>query len=171
MLDNPFDVCITRVIGFEGGYTNDPDDPGGETKFGISKRQFPELSIKDLSLAEARRIYKYKYWRVLNLDQVNDINVCLEILDTAVNMGNRASGRITQRALNFLGEWLQVDGNIGPITITAINRWCRKDPQAFLKALNGFQFIRYAKIIERWPKLVKYGRGWMKRIQSYKEAA
>ena len=50
-----FDVAVSLIINFEGGYVNDANDPGGETKFGISKRSFPNVSIRDLSLEQAKR--------------------------------------------------------------------------------------------------------------------
>ena len=52
-----FKLAIPRVITNEGGYVNDPDDPGGETKYGISKRSYPALDIKNLTVEQATAIY------------------------------------------------------------------------------------------------------------------
>lgn len=80
-----FHRMIGFVIKWEGGYVNDPKDPGGETKYGISKKAFPNLDIKELTLQDAVRIYYDKYWK----DEWNNLGFALAacMLDTAVNMG------------------------------------------------------------------------------------
>ena len=81
-----FDTAFLDTIGLEKGYVNDPNDPGGETKYGISKRSYPNIDIKNLTLAEAKVIYKRDFWNKLKLDKVNNIQIAGEIFDTAVNM-------------------------------------------------------------------------------------
>ena len=63
-----FDRAFRFLIGEEGGYSADPHDPGGETKFGISKRAYPQLDIKSLTLDQAKAIYRRDYWDRLQLD-------------------------------------------------------------------------------------------------------
>lgn len=77
----------------DGGYTNDPRDPGGETKWGISKRANPDLDIKNLTLGEAIERYKRNYWDAyktrsppLDLDEV-PIDYAVSVFDTGVNCG------------------------------------------------------------------------------------
>lgn len=60
--DEQFQICLPFIFEEEGGYVNDPVDPGGETKYGISKRSFPELNIKDLTKEQAAIIYYRNYW-------------------------------------------------------------------------------------------------------------
>jgi len=81
-----FEKAINFVLKWEGGYTNDKDDPGGETKYGISKRSYPDLDIKSLTLGKAKEIYKRNYWDKLNCD---NLKYPLDVIafDTAVNMG------------------------------------------------------------------------------------
>ena len=67
-----FEEIIDRVIESEGGYVNDPDDPGGETKYGISKRAYPEIVIKDLTIKQAKQIYYEDYWTPSKADQLSD---------------------------------------------------------------------------------------------------
>lgn len=81
-----FPQAFTIVIGEEGGYTNDPQDPGGETKFGISKRAYPNLDVAQLTLPEAQAIYRRDYWDKLNLD-VLSWEMGLILFDAAVNQG------------------------------------------------------------------------------------
>ena len=57
-----FDAAFDRLIWHEGGYANDPDDPGGETNWGISKRAYPNLVIKALTREQAREIYQRDFW-------------------------------------------------------------------------------------------------------------
>ena len=158
-----FEKAFEDVIGLEGGYVNDPKDPGGETKFGISKRSYPKIDIKDLSLEEANGIYKRDFWDKLRLDKI-DPEVAREIFEVAVNAGLKRSVRITQRALNYLGEDLEEDGLMGPKTRKAIQKWVKKDKLALLKVQNGEQYLYYKRSIRRNPKLHRFARGWLRRI-------
>lgn len=81
-----FDSAFSFVIGSEGEYSNDPDDPGGETKYGISKRAYPHLDIKNLTLDDAKSIYWQDYWDKADCDNLpNPLDIC--VFDTAVNQG------------------------------------------------------------------------------------
>lgn len=165
-----FDHAFKKTLGYEGGYVNDPDDPGGETKFGVSQRQYPHLDIANLTLQNAKIIYYRDYWLPLKLDCFDGPageRIAQEIFDTAVNMGTRAATYIAQRAVNFLGESVTEDGVMGAQTLAALSKWCSRDPEALFKVLNGFQFVYYYKIITREPAKGKYARGWMRRIQGF----
>jgi lysozyme family protein len=81
-----FDDAFDAVIGVEGGYVNDPADPGGETKYGITKRSYPNLDIANLTLDEAKAIYQRDYWNPLSLD-TEPYSVALLLFDAAVNQG------------------------------------------------------------------------------------
>lgn len=164
-----FEAAFTETLGFEGGYVNDPADPGGETKYGISKRSYPDLDIASLAIDDAKRIYRRDYWERLKLDQVRSGRIAAEIFDTAVNAGRRAAALIAQRALNYLGEKLEEDGVCGPVTIAAVNKWIGKDEKALFVCLNGFQFMHYYEIAKANVTLKRYARGWTKRIQQYRE--
>ena len=158
-----FDKAFEASLELEGGYVNDPQDPGGETKYGISKRYYPNLDIKNLTQEQAKLIYKKNYWDKMKLYKMDD-EVGAEIFDTGINMGRGSAVRIAQKSLNFLGENLIIDGIIGKKTINALNKWSNKDKRAVLVVLNGFQFLRYLEIIEKNPKLEKFARGWTKRV-------
>lgn len=80
----------------QGGYTNDPKDPGGETKFGISKRSFPELDIKNLTPEQAMFIYLDKYWYPSGADEL-EYPLCVVVFDTAFLCGvSRATSWLRQ---------------------------------------------------------------------------
>lgn len=84
-----FDRAFTIVVGIEGGYVNDPADPGGETKYGISKRRYPDLDIKSLTLDQAKAIYLRDYWNPHDLDDL-EYGKALLVFDCAVNGGNHS---------------------------------------------------------------------------------
>jgi len=92
-----FDKALKFVLKWEGGYSNDPRDPGGETKYGISKRSYPELDISKLTLKQAKEIYYQNYWLKCGCDELPyPFNIV--VFDTAVNMGRH-------RAMEFLDAY------------------------------------------------------------------
>ena len=162
-----FRRAFWETLMFEDGYVNDPDDSGGETRYGISKKSYPDVDIFTLTIDKAMYLYRRDYWDVMNLNEIKSNIISSEIFDTGINMGRRAAIKIAQKALNFLGEDLIEDGIIGPKTIFALNRWCLKDERALFVCLNGFQFMRYSKITKSNTRLMRFSRGWTKRIQQY----
>jgi lysozyme family protein len=163
-----FGRAVLRVLHAEQGYVNDPDDYGGETKYGISKKQYPALDIKTLTVDQAKNIYKRDYWDKLSLDRLHDQAVAEEIFDTAVNMGWRTAARFVQEAINLLTESdLAVDGALGERTIAAVNS-CRY-PGALLKVLNGLQLGTYIRIVRNDPSQKKFFRGWLNRVKFWEE--
>lgn len=100
------------MLSYEGGWVNDPNDAGGETNFGISKRAYPALDIKSLTIDDAKAIYKRDYWMAISADQLPE-NLAFAVFDTAVNMGVTSAIRLLQITLG-----VEVDGKIGPKTIS-----------------------------------------------------
>ncbi|MBI5236243.1 MAG: hypothetical protein HY886_08345 [Deltaproteobacteria bacterium] len=98
--EKDFDRAIAFVLKWEGGYVNDPRDPGGETKYGISKRAYPMLNIKDLELEDAKTIYKKDYWLKAGCGKL-EWPLSLVHFDTAVNMGHSRAMDFNARALNW----------------------------------------------------------------------
>lgn len=161
--------AFKEVLGYEGGYVNDPTDHGGETKYGISKASYPNRDIANLTLEDAKAIYYVDFWHQLRLDEITDYQIALEIFDTAVNCGVNTAVIIAQKALSFLGTKTATDGIMGSRTIDALNAWASRDPEALHKALNGYQFMHYERIVMNNPSQLKFARGWLKRIQSYRK--
>lgn len=81
-----FDRAFEFVVGEEGGYVNDPRDPGGETKFGISKRAYPNEDIANLTLERAKALYEKDYWQAIKGDS-RPWGQALCLFDCAVNQG------------------------------------------------------------------------------------
>ena len=158
-----FERLIGFVLAHEGGYVNDPTDPGGETKYGISKRSYPRLDIKNLTIEDAKGIYYQDWWLPLKCPQIHDDKVAQKYLDTCVNTGKGTGTKILQRALQMIGYRITVDGAIGPKTLAAVNA---ADPQALLVAMRQQQKAHYEQLIQKNPKLEKFRRGWMARANS-----
>jgi len=92
-----FEIALKFVLKWEGGYSNDLRDPGGETKFGISKRSYPDLDISKLTLKQAKKIYYQNYWLKAGCDELPyPFNIV--VFDTAVNMGR-------SRAIKFIDPY------------------------------------------------------------------
>lgn len=146
-----FDQAFEKVIGHEGGYSNDKRDPGGETKYGISKRAYPFLDIKNLTLEHAKEIYRQDYWNRLKLDQFPEC-VRFDLFDAAVNSGVKAAAKMLQKACEVIP-----DGIIGQQTIAAANSM---DPEQLDSRLSG-QRLLFLTELKTFPT---YGRGWVKRV-------
>ena len=116
-----YGCAFKTLLEFEGGYVNDPDDLGGETNFGISKRAYPDRDIKRLTRDEVEDIYYYDFWRRYRLDEINDMHISTQALLAFVNMSPRSASIIFQEALSEVGVNLHMDGIVGSKTISSIN--------------------------------------------------
>lgn len=104
-----FDAAFAIVVGIEAGYVNDVNDPGGETKFGISKRAYPNEDIPNLTIERAKQIYLRDYWTKANCDALS-WELALITFDCAVNQGvsfaatlqGDAAKRLVQRAMRYI---------------------------------------------------------------------
>ena len=159
-----FDLAIPTVLLHEGGYVNDPDDPGGETKYGISKRSYPDVDITDLTIDQAKAIYQRDFWTPLLLDQVNSQPVATKVLDTAVLIGRGRAVKFLQRAVqNAGGGIVVVDGAMGPHTLAAVNS---SSPDLLLSAYRQLLVTYYEGLVEEVPTDEKYLKGWLNRANS-----
>lgn len=123
-----FSDAIAKVLVNEGGYVNDPNDKGGETIFGVSRRanpnwvgwstvdkikksnpnDFKKLLNSNITLKnQAKQLYKQKYWDVMDLDDIPNQKIAFQLFDTAVNMGPSKAISIAQRLLGMTatGKW------------------------------------------------------------------
>lgn len=158
-----FDDAFARVVGEEGGYINDPRDPGGETKYGISKREFPAEDIADLTLERAKEIYRAKYWDQIRGDDL-PVPVDEFAFDFAVNSGVVAASKALQLAVGALP-----DGKVGQRTVDAVKS---KDPMSVVRLM----FVSRALLLANNHNLETYGHGWYARLfdktaQAIKETA
>jgi len=150
-----FNKAIEKTLVNEGGYVNDPNDAGGETKYGISKRAYPSVDIKNLTQDEAKAIYKRDYWNRLKADDIKSQKVAYELFDTAVNMGVRTASKLIQGCVGA-----HPDGVIGKKTLQLINS---TPEELLLLRFKLAKIARYAYITRRRPANKKYLLGWINR--------
>jgi lysozyme family protein len=158
-MDERFLSIVASTIKKEGGYVNDPTDRGGETKYGISKRSYPNLDIAGLSASDAMEIYFRDFWVKPGIKAISDDRVAAKIFDLAVNMGHVAAITILQRAANVFGFGLSEDGRIGERTLSAVNRF--RYVNALIIAINMLAAQRYLTLGQ--PKFLA---GWLERLGS-----
>ena|ERR1044071_4761320 len=146
-----FDAVFDRLIGHEGGYVNNPKDPGGETKWGISKRAYPHLDIANLTRDDARVIYRTDFWNEIEADVLPG-SVAYQLFDFAVNSGIKVAIRYFQRALNVAD-----DGWWGPVSQKAADNASEND---MIMNINA-ERLDYMTRLKNWPDASK---GWARRI-------
>ena len=150
-----FENAIEKTLVNEGGYINDVNDKGGETKFGISKRAYPNEDIKNLTTDKAKEIYKNDYWDKLRADEIDSQSVASDLFDTAVNMGVRTASKLIQ---SCVGSY--PDGFIGAKSLEAINA---TNEELLLLRFKLAKIARYAYITKKRPTNKKYLLGWINR--------
>lgn len=145
-----FDTAFDRLIGHEGRYVNNPNDPGGETNWGISKRSYPKLNIKKLTREQAREIYYRDFWQRIHADELYD-GVAFQVFDFAVNSGVETAIRYLQRAIGVAD-----DGYWGPVSRAAAQAMSESDT---IMRLIGFR-MDYRTRLKNWDDA---GKGWIRR--------
>jgi lysozyme family protein len=146
-----FEVAVKHVLKFEGGYVDDPLDPGGETKFGISKRAYPDLDIKNLTKQEAREIYRRDYWDKVSCDEL-PAKLRLIVFDAAVNHGVQWAARNLQSLTD-----VKIDGHVGPVTLEAVNKLDVR------KALARYA-VKRQDFYWQNRMFFRFGKGWITRL-------
>ncbi len=156
-----FDQAFTKLLGHEGGYVNHPNDPGGETNWGITiavaRANGYTGDMRDMPLDVAKRIYRSMYWDKVQADAL-PAKVRYAVFDAAVNSGPGQAARWLQRALGVAD-----DGRIGPITIAYARQ---ADPEALAMKMLA-QRLRFMTNLTNWPS---FSRGWARRIADLMEA-
>ena len=147
-----FDQAFDQLISHEGGYVFDPRDPGGETKFGISKRSYPTIDIRGLTLADAKAIYRRDFWDRAQCDRLPP-DLAFDVFDAAVNSGIGQAIRWLQRSVNVAD-----DGVVGPLTLAQV-QWF--DDTSALRARFSGHRLDFMTKLSTWDH---FGRGWARRI-------
>lgn len=146
-----FGDSIDRVLKSEGMYVNDPNDPGGETNWGLSKRSYPNLNIKLLTRDGAVLIYKSDFWDHVHADDL-PFTLQFQVLDFAVNCGIGTAIRKLQVAAGVAD-----DGWWGPVTVAA----AKNMPEAALVCRFIAEELDYRRKLSTFPR---YGNGWTARV-------
>lgn len=158
-----FDKTFDRSMSHEGNYQNDPDDRGnwtsgkvgvGEnkgTKFGLAAMTYPDLDIKNLTVGQAKAIYRRDWWERLRMDVFRPA-MQYQMFDAAINHGMRNATKMLQRA-----SGAHDDGIIGPKTLRAAHD-TDLDDLLMLFLAERLEFFTHIKTFD------KYGRGWARRV-------
>ena len=164
--EDRFDACLDHVLASEGGFSNNPADPGGATNLGITRRTLSEFrdaevseeDVRALTRAEAREIYRARFWTPMRCAELPP-GIDLMVLDFGVNAGPGRSIRLLQRSVG-----VTADGSIGPITLAAA-RACRA-PDVVARLAEG-RMAHYRSL----DTFAVFGRGWTRRVDRTREAA
>ena len=152
-----FDTAFHKLLGHEGGYSFHPDDPGGETMWGVTKRVAQANGYRgrmvDLSEAVAKAIYHKDYWNPIQADKLPEL-IRYAVFDAAVNSGVAQSIKWLQRAVGAT-----VDGVIGKQTLSAVSK---AQPEVILRAMLA-ERLQFMTDLNTWPS---FGRGWARRVAS-----
>lgn len=158
-----FLLALPFVLAHEGGWADDPDDPGGATNFGITMATAQRYGIQTkealsaITPSQVEHIYRTGYW---HFDGVRDQRVAGKIFDICVNMGVGAGTKLVQEALNTLGAGLKADGRWGPITEASVNAVMADRMLAILCYRSA---EKYKAIVDAHPSSGKFLRGWLRR--------
>ena len=174
-----------EIVGREGGYVNDPDDPGGATKYGVTIGTMRRLGmdldgdgqvtthdVKALTQAQAVEIFVRDYFEA---PRINELPPALQasVFDMYVNAGANAV-KILQRLLNDMGQTVVVDGAIGPKTIAATEGAMALAPSHFVDAYGIARRNYYFALADGKPTLRKFARtlaggkgGWITRAEEF----
>jgi type VI secretion system secreted protein VgrG len=157
--------ALPWVLRHEGGWSDDPSDPGGATNHGITLATAQRHGIataEDLRAItddQVAAIYRADYWR---FDGIDDQRVATKIFDIAVNVGLATAVHLVQDALNTLGACLAEDGRWGPKTEASVNA---VDPGKLLQLVSYEQAEYYRAIVAHRPESRKFLAGWLVRAQ------
>jgi putative secretion activating protein len=161
---NRFNKFLNYIFKVEGGYTDDKNDRGGKTTWGITEEEARDFGytgdMQNLTKDFAKNIYLKKYYLGNKLDKIIDDRVALSIFDWAVNSGRRGIKK-AQIVANKFGSNLTVDGIIGPKTVEAINKI---NPETFLKEYHEIQRNFYKYLVSKDKTQQDFLTGWLNRV-------
>jgi len=180
---NRFDEAVRRVLDHEGGFVDDPDDPGGATNWGVSLRFLrARLSgtnvagidldadgdgdvdaddVRGLTREQAVELYRTEFWDRYDYEKM-PVGVGEKVFDACVNMGPRTAHRLLQRAIRAAGGGdLDDDGIVGPKTESAL--WAVGAPACVVASFRSEMAGFYRVLATRRPSMEKFLRGWLRR--------
>lgn len=174
-----FDIAIPKILAYEGGYVFHKADPGGETNRGITDRldgkvdhavdidgdSVGDVAIKDLSEEQAKTVYKRVFWDRMQGDHINSQAIADMLMDGYVNCGKQAI-KIIQRVIG-----VKDDGAFGPATLLALNEATKEhiDEVKIYRQFKEARIAYYHSLVEKKPDLEVFLKGWLNRMESFKE--
>ncbi|HTN52453.1 MAG TPA: glycosyl hydrolase 108 family protein [Anaeromyxobacter sp.] len=173
-----FEQFLPMLLRFEGGYVDDPDDPGGETNKGVTLAVFQECSrellgieptaenLRNLTDAQAGAIYKARYWDRMHGDDFALQDLANIVCDFYVNAGARAT-ELLQHVMNGMGTAVAEDGAIGPGTLQALAGLPQDEVYRRYKQA---RVAYYTQLAQARPTLAKFLGGWLNRVDAFPDA-
>lgn len=173
-MESNFDDAIGQTLKNEGGLSDNPNDPGGITKYGISLRFLQENGIdinhdgtingkdvENLTVPEAESIYKLYFWEKLKIFLIDNQTLANKVFDLSVNMGGEQAIKLLQEAINMhVTPPLQVDGVIGLNTLKGI------DSVSIPVLMGDYRLcakLFYERLVAQNPNFKVFLNGWLKR--------
>ena len=165
MQDN-FEQCLALVLKHEGGYVNNPKDPGGRTNLGVTQKVWEEwvghpvdeAAMRALTPTDVAPLYKKNYWDKIKGDSL-PAGVDYACFDLAVNSGVGRAAKLLQQAVGA-----NPDGAIGPATLDAV---ASQNPRDVATEVCDLRL----KFLQSLPTFATFGKGWTRRVSEVEETA
>jgi len=159
-MNKNYDKCLETILHHEGGYVNHPEDPGGETNLGVTKRVYQEWGgtkdMKDLTFDDVAPIYKKNYWDKMKCDDLpSGLDLC--VFDFGVNAGPGRAAKYLQTLIGTVA-----DGGIGPNTLAKLKEYT--DKTGVKETITNYQNERQ-DYYEKLSTFKTFGRGWTRRVE------
>lgn len=162
VVPSTFEYALAFVLRMEGGDSDHPADSGGHTRYGISKNSHPDVDVPNLTLAQAREIYRADYWAPLQCDLLPRA-LAVVVFDCGVNQGVKVAASLLQQAAG-----VQMDGNVGPRTLAAAGRI---GASTLLPRYQRLRARRYVELARSKPSQQVFLDGWLQRLFEGAQAA
>lgn len=146
-----FETAVNHILRYEGVDSDDPLDRGGRTRFGIAQASHPDIDVPNITIEEAKDIYRADYWVKARCEDLPAL-LRFPMFDAAVNSGVKTATAMLQRALG-----VKDDGKIGPTTMKALGHAL---PSELWIRFMAERALHYA----RSPQIDTFGKGWMRRL-------
>lgn len=175
-MNDDFSIALKYALRFEGGYSNDPKDPGGPTNKGVTQKKFdewllgkgfPPRSVASITEQEIVQIYHEEFWMKFKCGYL-PTPLSIAVFDFCVNAGGNGAKRL-QRVLGMKGN--AIDGIIGNATLKAVRDFANSDARTLdlVKAYQRGRKAYYYNIVTKKPSLVRFIKGWLRRVDELSE--
>lgn len=162
-----FKLVKSLILQLESGHNDTNTDLGGETMLGISKRQYPDLDLKNLTIAQGLDILKRDFWDKFRIGEIEDQDIANCIFMALINIGNNACISIVQNSLNIfrtIDIKLKIDGVLGTKTLEILNNLDMNYTEYFLNNFKLKLISYYLKIADTNILQRTNFRGWVRRV-------
>ncbi len=168
-MNDILDEALAYLFEDEGtSYTDDPNDSGGPTKYGVTQKSYISFlgrwvspdEIEALTPVQAKIFYQQRYWRPLGCDRMLQACVAIAIFDCGVLYGVGTAAMLSQKALSLSGGQLKFDGILGDKSLALLNV---VKPEEFLRNIRAFLLQRIDSVIKLDSKNEAYRKGWTNR--------